>query len=198
MRETELSMSLGKTIRLLRVEKGLTGKALAEMTDVSPSLISKIEHGVANPSYDLLRRIASALRVTLSDLVEPHIERSPRDSNNHRDGQVIVVRPEERKVLHLPNAGLTIEILSPDLQGNFETGWVEMEPGTVGEADFAHQSGEECIFVLEGTMHVYIEGERFIVAKGDCLTFDASLAHRYANEGYERAVWVYIASPPAL
>jgi transcriptional regulator with XRE-family HTH domain len=197
-------VSLGTRVKILRVQRGMTAKSLAEATEVSPSMISKIENDVANPSYDLLRSIAAALNTSLSSLVEPQPgqlvpeEQPAPEKSGHRDGQIVVVRPQERKVLHLPSSGLTYQILTPDLQGDMEMGWVEMEPGMIGKASFAHQTGEECILVLEGSLNVYIEEELFALQRGDCLTFDCRLSHRYANEGAEKTVWVYVAVPPVL
>jgi mannose-6-phosphate isomerase-like protein (cupin superfamily) len=97
---------------------------------------------------------------------------------------------------------MTYQILTPDLQGKAEFVWLETEPGEGGVEFFSHERGEECILILEGVLHVFIQVENedriFVLNKGDCLTFDARLPHRYANEGAEKAVWVYIAVPPAL
>jgi transcriptional regulator with XRE-family HTH domain len=191
-------LSIGKTIRKLRIEQDLTGRALAEAVDVSPSMISKVEHDVSDPSYDLLRRIASALNTSLSHLVEPQRAHPEVLMGGYRDGRIAVVRPEERKVLHLPSSGLSYQILSPDLQGRMEVGWIEMEPGTIGKASLSDRAGEECVLVLEGTLNVYIQGERFILKEGDCITFDCRLSHRYANEGIEKTVMIYVAAPPVL
>jgi uncharacterized cupin superfamily protein len=93
---------------------------------------------------------------------------------------------------------MTYQILTPDRQGDMEFVLLEVEPGEGGLEFFAHEKGEESIFVMEGVLHVYIEDNVFVLHKGDCLTFDARLPHRYANEGTEKAVWTYIAVPPAL
>ncbi len=161
-------------------------------------MMSKIEHDVTRPSHDVLRKIAAALHVSLSDLVDPKPERVPAVEYGQIDGRISLVKPHERKLLHLPSSGMTYQILTPDLQGAAEFVWLEIEPGEGGVELFAHEKGEECILVLEGILHVYVEDEIFVLNKGDCLTFDARLRHRYANKGIEKVVWVYIAVPPAL
>jgi mannose-6-phosphate isomerase-like protein (cupin superfamily) len=165
-------------------------------------MISKIEHDVALPSHDTLRKIAVELHVSLSDLIDPESSRAAMADNSGRAGRISLVRPQERKLLRLPHSGMTYQILTPDLQGEAEFVWLETDPGEGGVEFFSHERGEECILVLEGSLHVLIEVENekrtFVLNKGDCLTFDARLPHRYANEGSKKAVWVYIAVPPAL
>lgn len=62
---------LGTNIRRLRKEKGLSQIALAELCNVVQSTISDIETGDIRPSLELARRIATALNITLDDLVAP-------------------------------------------------------------------------------------------------------------------------------
>ena len=64
-------IALGERIKVLREKSGLTQQELAEIVGVeSPSYISKIEHGLTSPSYELLTRIAKALHVELKDLFD--------------------------------------------------------------------------------------------------------------------------------
>lgn len=191
-------MSFGENVRLLRIHRGLTAKALAERVSVSPSMISKIEHDAVNPSHDTLRRIAIELHVSLSDLVDPEWDYGVPEKIGRHDGRISVVRQGQRKLLLLPQSGITYQILSPDLQGAAELVWVESEPGEPGSEFIAHERGEECWVVLEGVLHIFIEDKVVVLNKGDCLTFDARLPHRYANEGTEKLVAIYIAVPPAL
>ena len=195
---TTCTLSVGRNIRSLRIQKGLSAKALAERVSVSPSLISKIEHDVTSSSHDTLRAIAVELHVSLSDLLDPELGRVTYLGNTQRAGRISVVRSNERKLLRLPRSGLAYQILTPDLQGAAEFVWMELEPGEGGAQLFAHDSGEESILVLEGVLHVHFESQVIVLNRGDCLTFDAKLPHRYANEGDENMVWVYIAVPPTM
>lgn len=55
-------------IERLRREKGLSQKDLANILGVSQSAISKYETGVALPSLNTARKIASALGCTIDEL----------------------------------------------------------------------------------------------------------------------------------
>ena len=58
----------GNPIRVWREHRGMTGRQLADAAGVQQSYISQIETGKREGSIDVLRRIATALRITLDDL----------------------------------------------------------------------------------------------------------------------------------
>jgi transcriptional regulator with XRE-family HTH domain len=69
-KNSEILQKLAEEIKALRAEKGLSQEALALTADVDRSYVSHLERGVANPTVDILQRIAVALgtnvRLTLS------------------------------------------------------------------------------------------------------------------------------------
>jgi transcriptional regulator with XRE-family HTH domain len=62
--------ALGKRIRALRHERGYSQERLAELADIHENHVRRIEGGTANPSYVVLMRIARALRVGPSELLD--------------------------------------------------------------------------------------------------------------------------------
>jgi transcriptional regulator with XRE-family HTH domain len=60
----------GWNVRRWREEKGLTQESLAERANLDPTYISGIERGIRNPSVLSVIRIAKALGVTASKLLE--------------------------------------------------------------------------------------------------------------------------------
>lgn len=69
---------LGKRIRKYRRKKGITQAALAELVDVSPNHISKIENGATKLSLPVLVGIADALEASLDALLLREFEETPR------------------------------------------------------------------------------------------------------------------------
>src|SRR2546429_6510651 len=65
---------LGKRVRQLRNLRGMTRKMVAQDADVSERHLSQLEAGEGNVSIVLLRRIASALNVSLVELFAPEVE----------------------------------------------------------------------------------------------------------------------------
>jgi len=61
---------LGKTIKKIRNEKGMTQEDLAEYADVNVSYLAKIENGYVNTSVRYLIKIAKGLKTKVKELFE--------------------------------------------------------------------------------------------------------------------------------
>lgn len=68
--QERVNQTLGAKIRSLRKERTLTLKQLANKTSLSVSLISQIELGKSAASVSTLHKLATVLRVTMSQLFE--------------------------------------------------------------------------------------------------------------------------------
>lgn len=62
--------AFGKTIKQLRKERKLTQRVLAEKADLSIDYIHDIEHGIYNPTLNVVVSLAKALDLKPSELVE--------------------------------------------------------------------------------------------------------------------------------
>jgi XRE family aerobic/anaerobic benzoate catabolism transcriptional regulator len=67
-------LSLGKRVRELRNRRGLTRRMMARQADVSERHLAQLEAGEGNVSIVLLRRIAAALHVSLTELFAAEAE----------------------------------------------------------------------------------------------------------------------------
>ncbi len=65
----EYSRRLGQRVRTLRGQTGLTRKELAERSRVSERYLASLELGQANPSLEILFRLATALDIRFELLV---------------------------------------------------------------------------------------------------------------------------------
>lgn len=61
---------VGARIKENRRKANISQLDLAELAQLHPSIIGKIERGVSNPKLDTLARIALALDTTVSELVQ--------------------------------------------------------------------------------------------------------------------------------
>ena len=68
--DIEDKSGVGEKIKIYREERGWSQKELADKADVSPSTISKAEGGIFTPSPDKLQRVADALGIPFSELVD--------------------------------------------------------------------------------------------------------------------------------
>ncbi|HYL68832.1 MAG TPA: helix-turn-helix transcriptional regulator [Candidatus Limnocylindria bacterium] len=72
--EADFLVFLGTRVRELRNRRGMTRKMVAREADVSERHLAQLEAGEGNVSIVLLRRIAEALNVSLSELFAAEVE----------------------------------------------------------------------------------------------------------------------------
>jgi XRE family transcriptional regulator, aerobic/anaerobic benzoate catabolism transcriptional regulator len=69
MRTADLLRALGKRVRALRDEKGLSRRALSERSRLSERFLAQVEQGEGNPSLATLAQIADALDTSPPELL---------------------------------------------------------------------------------------------------------------------------------
>jgi transcriptional regulator with XRE-family HTH domain len=67
---TQTDLALAATVRRMRVERGDTQEDLAHRAGLTVAAFARIERGHANPTWTTVRRIATALEVSLAGLAE--------------------------------------------------------------------------------------------------------------------------------
>ncbi len=91
---------MGERLREARRARNLSLRVLAERLGVSPSLISQIETGRANPSVSTLYAIAAELDVSLDELLfndrRPPEPTAPVPARAHRAGTMAPAAPVQR------------------------------------------------------------------------------------------------------
>ncbi|QEE41174.1 MULTISPECIES: XRE family transcriptional regulator [unclassified Methylobacterium] len=167
---------LADEIRRRRRERDLSLEALASLSGVSRSMISKIERGEAAPSTVVLSRLAEALGVTFSRLMSPATE-----------VEVLLIPASRQPVLRDEASGFLRRCLSPVLPGR-GIDWVlnTLPPGATTGEFVAHRRGvSEYIFVLKGRLRATIGDRAVVVEEGDSLYFEADAGHTFTNLGAE-------------
>lgn len=56
---------VGRNLRRLRLDRGLSQEALAHDADIAPSFLSQIENGKRSPTVTMLDTLAKALRTPI-------------------------------------------------------------------------------------------------------------------------------------
>lgn len=180
-------IALGGTLQRARKEQGLTVAQLSQRAGVSSGLISQLERGQGNPSFQTLSRLAEAVRVPLGHFLQGESE--PRQ---------MVVRRDARKKLVLPQDHLVYELLTPGLRGQLEVLRTQVPPGWSNEERPFRHAGEECVHLLEGRLEVQVGTEFFTLEEGDSITYDPSVPHWWRNPGPESAVIIGSVTPPSF
>jgi transcriptional regulator with XRE-family HTH domain len=180
----------GRRLGPLRIAAHLTIEELAAKAGVSSGLVSQLERGIGNPSFNTLAKLAYALGVPVGTFFNGPAPPDP------------VVRKGARKKLMHSFGGATpapvYELLTPDLQRKLEVIWVELPPGQSNEeAPFVHDT-EECGILLSGTLEVHLGNSVHVLDPGDSIAFSGLVPHWYRNPGTESAVSIWIVTPPSF
>lgn len=81
-------MGLARAIRKARADTDLSQRELAQLVELDPSQMSRLEKGRGNPTWGTVKRIATALEVELADLaaLAEDFERRLRDEDANGSG----------------------------------------------------------------------------------------------------------------
>jgi transcriptional regulator with XRE-family HTH domain len=165
---------LGQNIRNLRAARGSTQVQMARAAGIPRATWANLETGSANPTLAVLLRVASALRVTLEELLA-----APRShARLHRAGTLPTRRP----------GGALVQKLLPDPIPGIEIERIELAPGQrmIG---VPHTPGTREYLTCEaGQLDLTVNGEHWRLTPGDVLTFRGDQRHSYANAGEATAV----------
>jgi transcriptional regulator with XRE-family HTH domain len=68
-RDIKVLKQLGKRVKEARINAGISQEELAWQCEIDRTYISKIERGIANPSFLILIRIAETLKIRITAIV---------------------------------------------------------------------------------------------------------------------------------
>ncbi len=181
---------IGERLRGRRQEVGLSLRDLATRLGVSPSLISQIERGRANPSVSTLYALVSELDISLDDLLF-NDRRGDRASGGGPPSGPIQ-RANERTRIRLAS-GVIWERLTTRAEPGTEFLYVIYEVGGASSPEDAYQrhSGHEWGYVLSGSLRVTIGFNQYVLQPGDAVSLDSTTPHRLVNDGDTpvHAIW---------
>lgn len=165
-----LEESIGREVRSLREQLGMTISRLAKSANMSGGMLSKIENGSTSASLSSLQALSHALHVPVTALFK-NFEKS-RQATFVKSGDGLEIerrgtRAGHQYMLlgHAPHGDLTVEPYLITLQDSSDVFPV-----------FQHE-GLEFIYMLEGEV-VYRHGDNtYALMPGDSLFFDANAPH---------------------
>jgi transcriptional regulator with XRE-family HTH domain len=173
---------VGKALRRLRREKGLSLKELALKAGVSVGMLSQIERDLANPSLRLMTQIRIALGATLSDLFD--------DAPPPPTDPPFVRRADRRGWLEL--GYLSKELLSPHAPHNLQFMVLHIPPqGTSGGQPLSYPA-EKGGMVLQGSLMLKVKDREVLLNQGDSFLFDSLDPHSFRNPTEETAQVLWI------
>jgi len=168
----DLARRIGSRLKELRKVMGLSMKQLAEATNLSPPLFSRIENGLVMPSIPTLQLIAHFLKVDLTYFFKKEEARG-----------YVITRQGSRRMAYARRGSkgrvtYGLELLAEGMENPF------MEPCIVTEfarphEDFplAKHDGQEFVYVLQGKLELTLGEKKFALNKGDAAYFIGEIPH---------------------
>jgi transcriptional regulator with XRE-family HTH domain len=179
-----VEIDVGCHLREIRTGRGLSMRALADLSGLNVNTLSLIENGKTSPSVSTLQQLASALDVPITAFFEIEIPR--RNISYQKDGERLRAAFAHGTLEDL-GAGLTLHGGQPFL--------VTLEPrADSGSTPIVH-TGHEFVFCLQGHLSYTIEDQIYLLNPGDSLLFEAHLRHCWQNTGETRSRSLLIMCP---
>ncbi len=175
-------MELGKKIRQMRNQKGLTQEELADRCELTKGYISQLENDLNSPSIATLTDILSALGSNLAEFFREETEEKIVFSKN--------------EFIEKDSDGVLLNWLIPNAQKNMmEPILVELSEGMETAQDVPHE-GEEFGYVLEGKIAICLGNKHDLCKKGEAFYYSAGKPHSIVNKGKSTAKFLWISTPP--
>ena len=175
-------MDLGKKIKRMRHQKGLTQEELADRCELTKGYISQLENDLNSPSIATLTDILVALGSSLSEFFQ-----------EETDEKVVFSKDE---FIEKDSEGILWSWLIPNAQKNMlEPVLVELLEGVSTAQDIPHE-GEEFGYVLEGKIAVVLGGKQYPCKKGEAFYYNAGKPHSIINKHKGKSKFLWVSTPP--
>ena len=175
-------MDLGKKIRQMRNQKGLTQSELADRCELTKGYISQLENNLNSPSIATLTDILSALGSNLSEFFQ-----------EEREEKIVFSKNE---FIEKDSDGVLFNWLIPNAQKNMmEPVLVELSEGVETAGDIPHE-GEEFGYVLEGKIAIILGNKHYLCKKGEAFCYPANKPHSIVNKSKGKTKFLWISTPP--
>lgn len=177
--------TVGSDIRALRKSRDIRLIQLSADLGRSTGWLSQIERGQTEPSISDLRNIAAYFDMPLSFFF--------RNEQAAEGEQGFIVRKSTRSTLGSRLGGLTEELLSPHLSGDFEMLRSEFVGGAKSRRIHARPT-QEAGYIITGRLNLWIKDKKFELLEGDSFQFQNE-PYRWENPTNETTVAFWVISP---
>jgi len=174
-------IGIGKRIKEIRKNKGLTINNVAGKAGLSNGLISRIENGRTIPSLPVLLNIIQVLDIAVADFFKDvPLAGEKNFIVSRREDQVIIEKEDEAKGFEYR------ALFGKQLNAvGFEAVLLEVQPGS--QRTTVETDAFEFKYMLAGECSYLIGEDEVLIREGDALFFDGRIPHVPVNRGTEPA-----------
>ena len=169
---------VGTRIRSVRSWRKLTQRQLASLAGIPRATLATVERDDANPSLAVVFKIASALGMTIDQLVES----------------------SQRKIMHIPASSMPrvqsgdkvyrAVTVSPVGAFHFVQIVFELDAGGTYEGKPHFPGSDEYLYVSQGEIELSVAGEKIHLKQGETACFRGNVRHTYSNPGSELGIGI--------
>ena len=176
------AVEIGRKIKQLRIQKGLTLEELASRSELTKGFLSQLERELTSPSIATLNDIVEALGSSLAEFFK---EEEQEQLVFHKKDFFV----DEREIY-------TINWIVSNTQKNaMEPILIELPQGGDSFVMDPH-SGEEFGYVLTGSVVLVTDTASYPVRKGETFYLDGKSTHYIRNDNKQTAQVLWVCTPP--
>lgn len=167
----EISDVVADNLKRHRAERGLSLSDLSTRSGVSRAMIHQIERRQSAPTINVVWKLATALDLPFSGLLEHPTDKGPR-----------ILRADKSWSLRSDDGRFVSRALFPlDEPRTAELYELTLLPGAEEIAEPHAEGTRENIAVAEGRLRLQVDGDSLELGPGDAIVFTADVPHAYAN-----------------
>ena len=177
-------LKVGQQIRALRKAKAISTAEFARRIKRSAGFVNNLEHERTEVSLQLLDTIATALGVPVSWFFQGLDPQTP-------DEVGVVVRKGYHRSLKLENHGVHEELLSPQINPDFQLVRTTFAPGASTGPSALESKADMTVYMVEGELDITIDQRCFQLAEGDSIQIPRHSLRRCVNNGNTPSVSIW-------
>jgi len=181
-------LDLGARVRQLRKDRSWTLEQAATEAGMARSTLSKIENGQMSPTFEVMRKLAQGLGISM-----PQLFSAPKETR--ANGRMDVTRNEGGSPTMTPT--YEHELLANQLRQKSMLPYrARIHARKFEEFDgWVRHEGEEFLYVLTGAIRLYTEYyEPVEMRRGDSAYYDATMGHNVISTSDEDALILWVTS----
>lgn len=175
-------MKIGKKLKELRTQNGLTLEELANRSELTKGFLSQLERDLTSPNIAALENILEALGTNLADFFQ-----------SSKEEQIVF---HTQDFFENEQEGYVTEWIIPNAQKNkMEPILLTLKSGACSQEIKAHD-GEEFGYVLKGHVVLVVGNKRLKVKSKETFYLSGKESHYIENTGSADAKILWVSTPP--